>query len=362
MSYASGVMAGLQRAFLQDFADRLTALDPQFMNEQIGATAALLASGRSGNLNTFASAATLNGTKRDVVVRYVPRPSGAAVTDPSCAVNDKPVFCEETVTLDKYAQVSFKVLDNEIRGLAGTDLALNPVGQAQLMKFVYDRFLQYRNKLYRDIEDINTDELAANIGTNPRTGSTAAETVNVLNSGSTALRADGFVEIRTDLQVAEVPEIRPLVVADVAGLFNTANNFRRFAASNDGGVDFARIAAVLDYEYHISHKLGASLGSDNEFLVIVPGWAQIITAPRYTGTMVKLGDTFSQFTFVDPQTGVPIDVLVQYDPCEDTTGFGETKVRLSVDWSVWTVPSDAFNPSDPLFGFNGVLNYTAAAA
>lgn len=184
---------------------------------------------------------------------------------------------------------------------------------------------------------------AANFGT--FYGGSTIEAVSLLSGVKNSPLFYGesqIMELFTDLGL----QGRPILV----GAGNLAHYVRQtgIGCCNDAGINLGQAGA---FDFFRDRYVNTEIGS-NHAIGLVPGYVQLLTWNKYTGTRQKESISFSHSTITDPVTGLTFDMKWKYDDCAE-----KYVVRLSLYYELFFLPSTAFEDADELTGFNGSVHF-----
>jgi len=317
------------------------------------------------------------GHRREVRVKYkTPVTENQVSTSEHCGVDVIPAYAETTVSLGKYVQLSMHITDDKIRQYCADASATVAVGlpATRMMSEHLDSIRHAMRGLYAKMETQLTTAMATQFGVNARTGASTSTSVNFNLNGSTQNFAEGLTRILTDAAINELCGT-PMIVGN-GHIHGFAMNYLSQAYGlNQNGIDQARLADALGFQFFHSQKTATTWGA-NQFGVFAPGSVHLITNPRNVGNFAQDLGTVKQFTMVDPgmQCWAPNglgnfvwDVQLEYNACTESKsgGYaGSTSVgrgwmlTLSANYDLFVSPSGT-DGADALAGVNGALRYTA---
>lgn len=232
------------------------------------------------------------------------------------------------------ASPAFGFSEDDMRRLCEGDDAY----RASIINAHLDPFMRKLNKLL--ITNQN-----ANFG-NFYDGTNAVHPVDLLKVNGDPIYL-GEAQILEEIENLEFSG-KPLVI----GSGNLGRYIRQvgIGCCNDGGLDLSQAGNMLFYrDKYVEDIIGS-----NEFIALIPGFLQLVTLNKYKGAYRKENDVFSHTTFVDPWTGLEIDMKVHYDDCTE-----EFYMQFFTQWKLVRIPTKAIAYCDELYGFNGSLNFRA---
>lgn len=139
----------------------------------------------------------------------------------------------------------------------------------------------------------------------------------------------------------------------IVGGFSNLNLFfmaMKMGAVNSLGMDNAQANGLVNYYFD---KYVEGIIGDKEFISLVPGVAQLLEYDLYVGEFARsVQNLYEHGGIVDPFTGMRYDMEFYYDPCTK-----KNYIKFVKMFDVWTLPTDAYEDSDELYGVNGILNW-----
>lgn len=139
---------------------------------------------------------------------------------------------------------------------------------------------------------------------------------------------------------------RPIMV----GAGNLAHYVRQtnIGCCNEKGINLG-LAGAFDFfrDRYVETEIGSNIA-----IGLVPGYVQLLTWNKYTGTRAKANENFSHGTITDPVTGLTFDMKWKYDDCEE-----KYVMRLGIFYELFFIPSNSFESTDDLYQFNGSLKF-----
>jgi len=114
----------------------------------------------------------------------------------------------------------------------------------------------------------------------------------------------------------------------------------------DNGIDFSQLVQQNDMVLVPSSRIPTALGNTNGFLTVNPGAVQLISWNEFQGAagLNVLGDeSFRKGVIIDPNTGLPFDLLLQSN-CNGLTIF------IKSTYTLCCMPDDMFSAGDRMDG------------
>ena len=189
-------------------------------------------------------------------------------------------------------------------------------------------------------------------------------TVQALNFGAFVPAAAAPMQV--DMMTANIPiyigekrvleqfqnlgiSAQPMLIGN--GLLDDYTMINKVGCCNAAGVDHSRVG---NYQYYRDRFVGGILGNANDFIGLAPGYVQLLTWNKNKGDYRKVNDVFSHDTFVDPKTGLEIDLDIVYNPCTS-----KYFMQIGFNWELWFLPTDSFQYCDENYNVNYTLHFRA---
>lgn len=172
-----------------------------------------------------------------------------------------------------------------------------------------------------------------------------------------ALNPYGVLSVLNEFEEADVTEA-PILIG-----WNRLKNYAhlaQIACCNDDGFDVAKMGDGFggDFSYFKDRRLPAILGGPERFLALRPGWMQHFSMPKYEGQFATMKDKYVyNDVMVDPRTGEKFDIQSRMDECD----LDVINLVVSQHFDLFVVPSDLYDPADPLSGYRGAVVFNATA-
>ncbi len=215
-----------------------------------------------------------------------------------------------------------------------------------------ERVTKALNALFKEMDKDLVNKYVAQVGDFYGAGglSVLPKAVNMLRTttdGGTRQDADGLVEIKQDLGNLGLSD-QPIMVG--YGNLNRFASYEEIACCNEYGQD---LSGYLPFDYFKDIHMDTELGTPNNVFAWNPGAIQFVTAVENVGDLDEMHEHYAHTTFVDPMTGIRIDMDLKYDDCARTWTWGFTS-----QYTLWTQP-EVFQAADPRFGTNNTFYYRA---
>jgi hypothetical protein len=292
-----------------------------------------------------------NGKFKQVSIQWVPRKGDSAVSDASCTQSCTAVGGNETykncdtVAIDQcFESEEFTIPENYMRVIC------NPIGETnqQWIATVIGSYLNAMNVKY---EKMVAALLKPQIGVFPDGDIVKnVQLWNKLNptygsmAGSRVFPLYRILDLLDQTGYTGTPGV-------IGGFTDLNMYFRDLNISQANMLGNNPSAVANEVNYYYSKFLTSELGTD-EFLVAVPGVAQLIEKDFYVGEYAKKGATFEHGFITDPISGITYGMKWTYqDWCDKYI------MKLFKLFTVWTLPTDSYESSDANYGVNGLFNY-----
>lgn len=259
--------------------------------------------------------------------------------DNDTCVGDKIVApWEDTVTeFLCITSPAFMFKESDMRKLCENDDAY----RAKVINAHIDPMMVKLNKLMITIQNSNFGNFFD--------GTSAAHDINLLNANGTPNYV-GEAEIMEAFEDLEINS-RPILVG--SGKLGRYIRQVGIGCCNDGGINLAQ-AGNLDFfrDKYVEDIIGA-----DEFIGLQPGLVQLVTKNQNKGQYVRNHEHYINNTFVDPFTGIEIDMDMIYDECKR-----QYYMKFYFQWMLYFLTDKARQSCDELYGVNGSLNFKALQA
>lgn len=360
---------GFAPYILQHIKEVANGATPQYKVELPGFTQSLITAHTKGVIQND----TGFGQYRTVQIKKKKRYTvDDTSTEASCDVTNVSAYTENTVSVANYRQLAVHIEDELIAGYeayANTPTGL--IGAKVSTEFVEEMMLA-TNALLKGINQDLLTLAGANIGTNVRTGVNTASTINIARDTNISSLTDGITQIKSDFRKNNMSGM-PIVVG--GGLMS---NFMLQQASKTGvgqnGVDTRIQAQMLDYFYDGDVE---DILDENNVLVYEKDAVQLVEYLKYRGPLKsgQKGDSYFGVAVLPALTTtasgglklapIEVDVQLRYNTCDaefEVDGQSTTLQKgwnmiISKNYGLWTIPSDAYRSTDPLYGTRGSLLY-----
>jgi len=325
-----------------------------------------------------------NGHYRNVNVKYLPRTTSSQVTtSDTCAVDVVPTYKETTVTVGNIVQTGVWISDDTIRKYCEDASATVAIGQpaTQLMNEQLVGILHAMNGLYQRMENVLTTSMASNFGRHKATGTNAAVGVNIKQDASLNDLGTGITKLLMDAENNEFCGA-PMIVGALGSLMHAYSlqmKYRGLAPAE--GWNPQAMADASGFNFFASGQTGSTWGA-NHIGMFAPGSVHLVERLDNVGSFAgQRGSSFFT-TIVDPRTqcwtpnglgNMTFDLQVKYIDCPNdfTTQIASgyinegnvvadrgTLLIIKKRYTLFTIPTDAYDGADAIFGANGTLRYS----
>lgn len=313
-----------------------------------------------------------NGHYREVRIKYKKRWRIADTdTTPSCDQVLTPSWVEDTVAVNNYRQLAIHIEDSTLAQYCSDATSTVMVGKpaTEMMNEFYEsEVLQGAHALVgavnRDLINLQKSRFGANYANSLLT---TAYNLNI-NKDSTINPLDkGITRILADFKRNQMSG-RPIIVG--SGLFLNYTLQQPFKSADQAGID-SKIASSL-YDFYYDEDAALQWGT-NHIGVFERDAVQFVPYLRNRGAFAgdKGPSTFGTIPFpmLTDRGIVPVefDYQFKYYDCATTITNAYTGSSISVErgWSLivslnfglWTIPTDAYQAGDELAGNRGSLRY-----
>lgn len=284
-----------------------------------------------------------NGKKRTVRATYAQRGTEADITDTynnGCTPEISKVPFETDIEVNTpLSTLGISFSEDEMRKLCEDD----DVWMARVVNAELNPFMTALNKRLIALQ-------AANFG-NFSGGSNVVKSRKLINSATNSADYYGENLILNDFEDIDATG-RPILIG--SGKLRDYTRLTDIGCCNNLGTDLGQAG---DFDFFQDRMVGGILGNVDDFIGLAPGNVQLVTYNKYVGKYKKENDVFSKGTFIDPYTGIKLDMRWKYDDCNEvyTLTFG-------LWYELFFLPDDAFAAGDELNGVNYSLHYRATAA
>jgi hypothetical protein len=359
-------MLGYCEALLVGLEEVAGINDPQLKSRPAGLIQALRSTNNTRNTEILRVDGG-EGHRVDVRVRRLLRSRPADTrTAPSCDPILTPVYNEQTVTISNYRETAVAVSWEEISRYCREASNLVSNGQripgapnTPMMRDHLRKVMAAMNGLRQAVNLDVWAALAGSFGWNGVTLSSAPKPVNLLRASlDNAKIEEGLQDLMYDMAYNEV-EGAPIVVG--AGIFHRFNTSIQYGCCNLGGFDWKGPSSETPYEYWLDWSAQTALGN-NQFAVLAPGAAQLLTFNRYRGTFVGRHGTSDFGVLPDPYLTpgeVPWawDLQLRFEDCGPNARRYTAVVGIT--FGLYALPATSFPAGDPLSNVNGIFRYLA---
>jgi len=345
---------GKSLGILQAIKEVTKDATPQYKLEPYGMLASLKMAHSPGVIKADSG----NGHLKDVKIKYKKRSVVADTSDEaSCEMGSEPAYTEQSVSIANVRRTARHIPNNWIQ-------ALDEYAMDAMYEVMDTLFIMANGILQATNRDLVTLALA-NLGKNRSTGSTAAVAVNIAQDSTVNNLGDGPNRILTDFRRNTFTG-KPIVVG--------GGNFEAFMLQQNAkvpgfnGID-TRIQAG-GFDFFPDYNVGDIASSANKILVYEKDAIQLVEFMENKGFNGKRHGVSNFGTLVLPmQVGdqlVPVEFDYQFrendcDVEENSVVYSKgTNLILSKRFGLYTLPTDAYQSTDPLTGNRGSLSYVVS--
>jgi hypothetical protein len=340
---------------------------PEFQLEPVGFLTMLSSQSKPSILRLDTSKGHMLSAQIKYKKRYtVAHTSGV----PSCDVTNVQGFTEASVDLTSFKQIAIHIADEDIAKYQqdASDVSTLGTPPTALMGEMVNEVMRAASAV---LEAVNLDLqtiASVSVGVNVVQGNNLATPININASAVTNRLNDGMTKIMSDYKINLGSGI-PQVVG--SGLFYNYLLQQPSKSADMTGYDTSIMAAGVKFYHDL--QSASILGTDH-ILVCQPNVLQWVEYLQYTGFKAGIKPGASQF-FTIPlpmQVGsdiVPVyfDVQLRYNDCAQifTDEIYQQPITLQKGYNLiisktsglFTIPNDAYFPSDRMFGNRGTLLY-----
>lgn len=342
--YLNGFTQGLCEKIQTSLINILGSNAPQNKRTQVGFLQAVMSPQNTAGVEKI-PVDPGNGKFKQVRVKYIQRGISTDITTvkpAGCATDLEKEPFEQTVEITRYLGTKgLKFSEKEMRKLCEADDEY----RAQVINAEIDPLIVELNKAMITLQN-------ANFGLfNPDISPLLFKDVPLLVNATKAAYYYGEALIMEDIENIDSGAVRPLVVG--SGILGIYARMTGIGCCNDLGQDLSQGGNM---DFFRDRFVPTILGSEH-FILLIPGYVQLLTWNEYVGDYAKENDVFSHGTIVDPLTGLQLDMKWHYNDCDDFYF-----VQFGINWDMWWLPANAFNAADELAGVNYTLHYRATTA
>lgn len=213
----------------------------------------------------------------------------------------------------------------------------------------------------RDLVDRQTvAKLYSVVGINAATGNNLPISVPVINANSS--KAEIGLQTLTR-HYATANELNGRYIVLGTGNFESMNISFQYGCCNNDGLDWAGMRADSPYYFFVDKHVPTLGGDPNAFLVLAPGMTQFLFRnlnKEIAGQGLPPASEFSYGLMPDPLVpGLTYDIRTQKSECVNNKPYTTYNVWLSLYHDTIETPDFAFDPTDYLYGVNGIFSYIA---
>ena len=316
---------------------------PAMAREQVGFFDALVSAENRAGFSQELAVDAGNGTKKQVVIRYL-QPAVYSEMG-SAAVN----ICSEA-GVETSEQRAIKEV---------TRFRRSPVltFDKDTLRTFCDAPSEYRAKVLSThmsalIRSINRDLISlanANVGIHLGGDATATDLQMIVNAASGQKSADFTGEMELLEEMSDLGLTNPFVVG--SGLLSQYTRLQGIGCCNDYGQN---VNDFGQFRFFRDRDVPSVIGAAQNFLAFAAGAAHLVTWNKNKGEFAMVHEHFAETTMVDPVSGIEFDMEFNYDRCEK-----KWKLMLSLDYDLFTLPTDMFKDADERDGINFLWKYNA---
>lgn len=277
-------------------------------------------------------------------------------TTESCDPTAVPFYDEEIIELSHYRELAVQVEWEELRQYCAdaSQIVTAGGGNTRFMNDHLKKLMVRLNGLRRAINSDLLSELSTQFGINVTTGDNLAKPLPLLDSTQHYAKIEqGIQELMFDVENNEMYGA-PLIVGQ--GLFSRFNTSAQMGCCNAEGFHWGKMAEHAPYRFYLDVQAEAALGQ-NEIAVFAPGTIQLLTHNRYRGSFAGKHGSSEFGTLPDPYLpGLRYDVQLKFNDCGPDRGY---TAIVGLHYGLHFIPPNAYQPTDRLFGNNGILRYVA---
>lgn len=296
-----------------------------------------------------------NGGKRPVEVQYIKPLLATAIVDTPADVCAGALEMEPFVKIlnpedfEYFGTPGMKLSYNEVMKLCGTDNDAENYRSRMIMGMI--------NGLNTRINQYLLTTQNVNWGNFYGTGSSVAIAAPIIAAADGSIRVPGWVaSVSASLNSIRITR-PPLIVG--GGLVYQYAMMAQWGCCNNAGINLAAATQNLYYFNDIESSTAPYWGA-NVFGAFSPGAMQLVTYNANNQVTNQESDTFVFGNVIDPVTGLNYDFKLIFDPCDGVNGTW--RFSMGVEVNLWHLPPDMYAATDPMFGANGTLRFTATTA
>ena len=211
------------------------------------------------------------------------------------------------------------------------------------------------NALYAAVNSDIVTELAANFGNHWSTGVNTPVQVPLIDTDGGA-NYWGEMEILNEFEDMETLG-RPILIS--TGRLREYAKLTKIACCNDRGQNLDNAA---DFAYYRDGQVDQTIAATSNIIALAPGASQLITRNNFVGQFEKFDGNNAKTTVTDPVSGLSLDMSVFYNWCEnpddqDATARSTWVITWSLDFGIFTIPTDLMPVGSDWEGVNGILHF-----
>lgn len=327
--------------------------------------------------------AAVNGstTEHYIKIPYLPRATESEVISAhNCESGDTVAYKELGVDINDFylSQISFKVTESElvqycedvnrITTAAGSEAAevlfgfssvINGDPSFRHFNDVFNKLASRMNALRAEINRNITAKLISSLGVNIATGLNTPFSIPLLNLADFSKREEALHILSSHAVLNQVNGGYTLVGFGKLNSFITSLNY---GCCNANGLDWDAVANNTNLRYYQDIYVGQESGDDDFFLMLPLGETQFVWRNRNLVNAKTNTRGVTRGTISDPMLpGVTYDVEIREFDCINDDPGEVYEVFLRARYDVIITPEFAYNTTDPMFGYNGILGYIGTA-
>lgn len=170
------------------------------------------------------------------------------------------------------------------------------------------------------------------------------------NGQTEVAKPDGEVKLLEDMRDMGVVGT-PIVVG--SGIVSRYAELAKIGCCNDFGQDVGQLNG--SFQFYRDREVDRMLAGDENLLVFAPGAVQMATYNKFRGEFKKIvPGLFAHTTFIDPITGIELDMLWKYDDCNFVW-----RLHIGLHYDLFMMPLELFKDADEYDGINYAWRYKA---
>jgi len=335
--FTEGICEDIQESIINLFGNNA----PSLKRTPVGYLQALTSASNKAGVNQMPI--PKNGKKRTVRITFDQRATDEGIEDlitSSCDgdVVDTPFEVDFEVE-QAFSSPGIIFSEDEMRKLCQTDKSWI----AQRLNARFDAMAVYLNKKLITQQNSNFGNFFDGTSTVHSRQLLVAATKSAFYYGENQILND-FTDISANG--------RPILIGN--GKLRDYTRIQSKGCCNSVGID---LGMAGEFDYYQDQHVGSILGNADDFIGLAPGNVQFVSWNKYVGDYRKNFGNIIKDTIMDPYTGIVYDLTWKYDDCEENW-----ILKLSLNYDLFFLPSNAFATGDALEGVNYSLHYRATEA